>query len=208
MRLAKSIAMSIAAAALALWLAPSAAAQANAAHKPPAAGSSAKPAKKRAARPAGMARPAEGAMAEQKPMQGAAAQKPAGKKHAPAEKARGEAAAPQGGETPVAAHRDPFLSLLAMKKSGPPLPPGKAGLVIAQIRVDGTVKSQNGMIAVVSNPQQRVYFVREGDRLYDGQVEKISLDGVVFREMTKDAFGKPVEREVTKRLYSSAGEQQ
>jgi len=95
-----------------------------------------------------------------------------------------------------------------MRKSGPPLPPGKAGLVIAQIRVDGTVKSQNGMIAVVSNPQQRVYFVREGDRLYDGEVEKISLDGVVFRESTKDAFGKPVEREVTKRLYSSAGEQQ
>jgi hypothetical protein len=31
---------------------------------------------------------------------------------------------------------------------------------------------------------------------------------VVFRENSKDAFGKPVEREVTKRIYNSAGEQQ
>jgi Tfp pilus assembly protein PilP len=115
------------------------------------------------------------------------------------------------GQAPAAAtgHRDPFQSLLNVSKdTGANLPPGKAGLVIASIRVDGAIKSQSGMIAVVSNPQQRTYFVREGDRLYDGEVEKINLDGVVFRESTKDAFGKPVEREVTKRLYASAGEQQ
>ncbi|MGC1202948.1 MAG: hypothetical protein WA879_15475, partial [Candidatus Acidiferrales bacterium] len=61
---------------------------------------------------------------------------------------------------------------------------------------------------VVSNPEQRVYFIREGDHLYDGTVEKIGLDGVTFRETSKDAFGKPVERVVTKRIYASAGEQQ
>ncbi len=120
------------------------------------------------------------------------------------------AAAKAEGQPTVAARRDPFQSLLNVSKTGTGanLPPGKAGLVIASIRVDGAIKSQSGMIAVVSNPQQRVYFVREGDRLYDGEVEKINLDGVVFRESTKDAFGKPVEREVTKRLYASAGEQQ
>jgi Tfp pilus assembly protein PilP len=108
-------------------------------------------------------------------------------------------------------HRDPFQSLLeATGKNGGPsnLPAGKAGLIISSIRIDGTVKADNGMIAVVSNPQDRVYFIHEGDRLYDGQVEKIKLDGVVFRQVSKDAFGKPVEREVTKRLYASAGEQQ
>ena len=36
-------------------------------------------------------------------------------------------------------------------------------------------------------------FIREGDRLYDGDVEKIGLDGVTFKENSKDAFGKPVE---------------
>ena len=76
------------------------------------------------------------------------------------------------------------------------------------VRIDGTVRSPEGMLAVVSNPDQRVYFLREGDRLYDGDVEKIGLDGVTFKENSKDAFGKPVERLVTKRIYPSAGEQQ
>jgi Tfp pilus assembly protein PilP len=80
--------------------------------------------------------------------------------------------------------------------------------VIATVRVDGAVHSPSGMIAVVSNPENSVYFIREGDRLYDGDVEKIGLDGVTFRENSKDAFGKPVERTVTKRIYASAGAQQ
>ena len=91
---------------------------------------------------------------------------------------------------------------------GAPLPPGKAGLVVATIRVDGAIRSPNGMFAVVTNPDSRVYFLREGDQLYDGDVEKIGLDGVTFKEVSKDAFGKSVEKIVTKRIYPSAGEQQ
>jgi Tfp pilus assembly protein PilP len=91
---------------------------------------------------------------------------------------------------------------------GPNLPPGKAGLVVATVRVDGTVRSGDELIAVVSNPERHVYFVREGDHLYDGSVKRIDLDGVTFQEDSKDAFGKPVEREVTKRIYASAGDQQ
>jgi hypothetical protein len=111
----------------------------------------------------------------------------------------------------VSNKRDPFAPLINDKKeTGSPehLPPGKAGLVVATVRVDGTVKSPGGMLAMVSNPEQHVYFIREGDQLYDGNVEKIAIDGVTFREISKDAFGKPIEREVTKRLYPSAGEQQ
>jgi Pilus assembly protein, PilP len=117
---------------------------------------------------------------------------------------------PDSGTVAMVGKRDPFVPLVTDKKdSGAEhLPPGKAGIVIASVRVDGTVKSGNGMIAVVSNPDQRVYFIREGDQLYDGDVEKISLDGVTFKENSKDAFGKPVERIVTKRIYASAGEQQ
>jgi hypothetical protein len=133
------------------------------------------------------------------------------KKHAA--KSSAAQAPPEGAGTKpetAASRRDPFLPLVGITKDngGPNLPPGKAGLVIGTTRVDGTVKSPEGMLAVVSNPQQRVYFVREGDQLYDGSVEKIGLDGVVFREKSKDAFGKPVERDVTKRIYNSAGEQQ
>jgi len=108
--------------------------------------------------------------------------------------------------------RDPFDTLLtkARASNAPPenLPPGKAGLIVDTLRINGIVHSPNGMIAVVSNSQQRVYFLREGDKLYDGSVEKIALDGISFHEFGKDAFGKPLERVVTKRLYPSPGEQQ
>jgi len=110
------------------------------------------------------------------------------------------------------ARRDPFESLVGRKQAQDALtknlPPGKAGLQVSTLRLDGVVKSTNGMIAVVANPQQRTYFLREGDQLYDGKVEKISMEGVTFHEEGKDAFGRPVERQVNKRLYSSAGEQQ
>jgi type IV pilus assembly protein PilP len=131
--------------------------------------------------------------------------------HAKNPEASAAAPAPgKGGKAePEAGKRDPFLPLVNEKKAGgPPLPPGKAGLVIATVRVDGTVRSPNGMLAVVTNPDERTYFIREGDRLYDGDVEKIGLDGVTFKENSKDAFGKPVERMVTKRIYPSAGDQQ
>jgi Tfp pilus assembly protein PilP len=108
--------------------------------------------------------------------------------------------------------RDPFAPLVARTGTGARLPdrlpPGKAGLIIGTLRIDGIVRSPNGMIAVVQNQQQRVYFLREGDQLYDGAVERILMDSVVFRESSRDPFGRPVERVVTKRLYPSAGEQQ
>jgi Tfp pilus assembly protein PilP len=119
--------------------------------------------------------------------------------------------APKEGED-KAARRDPFESLVArqqaQKNATAALPPGKAGLQVSTLRLDGIVKAPNGMIAVVTNPQARTYFLREGDQLYDGRVEKIAMDGVSFHEIGKDAFGKPVERQVNKRIYSSAGEQQ
>src|SRR6266478_3396258 len=133
--------------------------------------------------------------------------KPAAKK---AEKAAApRKAAPVESEMKLA-RRDPFESLIGRQqgKGSQVLPPGKAGLQVSTLRLDGIVKAPNGMIAVVSNPQARTYFLREGDHLFDGSVEKISMDGVSFHEEGKDAFGKPMERQVNKRIYSSSGEQQ
>jgi Tfp pilus assembly protein PilP len=114
-------------------------------------------------------------------------------------------------EKPVV-RRDPFDTLLTKARAGNAapenLPPGKSGLIVATLRIDGIVHSPNGMIAIVSNPQQRVYFLRDGDKLYDGDVDKIALDSISFHEVGKDAFGKPLERTVTKQLYPSSGEQQ
>ena len=128
---------------------------------------------------------------------------------------KASSSAPAGTAEPSEAkisRRDPFESLTsrqeAAARAGANLPPGKAGLQVATLRLDGIVRAPNGMIAVVTNPQARTYFLREGDQLYDGRVEKIAMDGVSFHEVGKDAFGKPVERQVNKRIYSSAGEQQ
>ena len=135
------------------------------------------------------------------------AKKPAA---APAAEASKEEEGPGPEKIEMANKRDPFVPLINQQKAGPSnLPPGKAGLVIGTVRVDGTVRGQQGeMIAVVTNPDQRVYFIRQGDRLYDGNVEKIDMEGVTFRVSTKDAFGKPIERVVTKKVYAMAGEQQ
>lgn len=137
-----------------------------------------------------------------------AAKKAALKPTRPATSAR---STPTAEREPRVAKRDPFESLVGGGHGGGPkeaLPPGKAGLQVSTLRLDGIVRAPNGMIAVVSNPQARTYFLREGDQLYDGRVEKIAMDGVSFHEIGKDAFGKPVERQVNKRIYASAGEQQ
>jgi Tfp pilus assembly protein PilP len=138
------------------------------------------------------------------------AKKPVVRKTAGASPAK-TGAAPEASEARVS-RRDPFESLTsrqeAAARAGANLPPGKAGLQVGTLRLDGIVRAPNGMIAVVTNPQARTYFLREGDQLYDGRVEKIAMDGVSFHEVGKDAFGKPVERQVNKRIYSSAGEQQ
>ena len=191
----------------------------------PAAQAPAKPVPTAAAKPAAQtAKPASpaavkpAAAAPPKQAVKTASKKPAGRGVAkPAEKAVEKPAGPEGAPKAAAeselkaARRDPFESLVThgTGKAAPNLPPGKAGLQVSTLRLDGIVRAPNGMIAVVSNPQARTYFLREGDHLYDGSVEKITMDGVAFHEEGKDAFGKPVERQVNKRIYStSSGEQQ
>jgi hypothetical protein len=201
MKRAKAAANLIAIGVLSICLVPPAGAQAQ-----PAKGTASKSAAP-ATKSAKAGKPAKGAVKTETPKSAKPA-KGAVKTETPKATKPAEAAAKS--ETPVS-HRDPFEPLVGKKtEGGMPinLPPGKAGLLIATTNVDGLVRAPNGMIAVVSNPQKRVYFIREGDRLYDGQVEKIGLDGVVFRQTGKDAFGKPVEHVVTKRIYPSAGEQQ
>jgi hypothetical protein len=181
------------------------------------------PASKPAAAPAKAQAPAKGATpaptkGNQQPnaaTPSAAAKSPATPKPrataASQKSARPSVEKPAGGKASVS-RRDPFNTLLDKARPGnaPPenLPPGKAGLVVGTLRIDGIVHGSGGMIAVVSNPQQRVYFLREGDKLYDGSVEHITLEAISFHEIGKDAFGKPLERQVTKRLYPSSGEQQ
>jgi hypothetical protein len=185
-------------------------APAQPAKAPAKAAAPAQPAKAPAKAPANANLPAKAAAAQ------APAKAPAAAK-APAKEAVKKPAKPpveKPAELKVSGvRRDPFDPLMNKPSQGTEtpqaLPPGKAGLVVGTLRIDGIVGGVHGMIAIVSNPQQRVYFLREGDKLYDGSVQHITIEAVSFQEVGKDAFGKPLERQVTKRLYpTSSGEQQ
>ncbi len=107
--------------------------------------------------------------------------------------------------------RDPFAALIRASDpsdSHTNLPPGIAGLQVATVRLEGMVKTSDGIVAVVANPQDSVYFLHDGDHIYDGVVEKIGIDDVTFRQESKDAFGRTVDRDVAKRLYPIAGDEQ
>lgn len=128
----------------------------------------------------------------------AAQAKPAAKS---ASKPAAKAAVPKKPE-----RRDPFRSLLMRPGEGGTqlLPPGKPGLVIGQLVVTGIVVMPGDSVAVVTmSGRNRAYFLRERDELYDGYVARINEDSVVFREKSKDAYGRPYEKEVVKQLSAS-----
>jgi len=183
---------------------PSAAAQAMPAAKNPAAG---KPAAKAASasKPAASGKPGDAATAA-KPSTAKADKKADAKA---IDKTAAKSAEKDADKAPTS-RRDPFDALLYKNRPGADtpenLPPGKAGLQVGTLRIDGIVRGSAGPIAIVSNPQQRVYFLKEGDKLYDGTVSHITLEAISFQEFGKDAFGKPVEHQVTRRLYPSPGE--
>ena len=107
--------------------------------------------------------------------------------------------------------RDPFEALIRATDPNAGhmnLPPGIAGLQVATVRLQGMVKTSDGMVAVVANPQDSVYFLHDGDHIYDGVVEKIGIDAITFKQESKDAFGRTVDRDVAKRLYPIAGDEQ
>jgi len=111
---------------------------------------------------------------------------------------------------PPVARRDPFVMLVGKHQAeGEPvrLPPGKAGLQVNTLVIQGILSSPGGMIAVVANPQRSVYFLHAGDEIFDGRVVRIDIEGITFHEVGKDAFGKPLEREVTRKMNPSSGEQ-
>jgi Tfp pilus assembly protein PilP len=101
--------------------------------------------------------------------------------------------------------RDPFVSPIVSKEGvnrpTPNCTSGKRCLVIPELVLQGTVKDTSGkMMAVVANSTRRTYFLRENDQVFQGSVEKITSDSIIFREYIKDALGRETAREVVKKL--------
>lgn len=106
--------------------------------------------------------------------------------------------------------RDPFVSPIVAKEGGINRPPsnctsGKRCLVIPELILQGTVKDTSGkMMAVVANSIKKTYFLRENDQVFQGSVEKITSDSIIFREYVKDALGRETAREVVKKLVPAS----
>jgi Tfp pilus assembly protein PilP len=111
---------------------------------------------------------------------------------------------PEAKKWAMTGKRDPFFSPVVMQTGGSGCSTGKKCLEIGQINVRGVVKSQDGFIAVVTNSMNKAYFLHENDPVFNGFVLKITGDSVVFQETYQDKLGKPLTREVTKRLTAPA----
>jgi Tfp pilus assembly protein PilP len=100
--------------------------------------------------------------------------------------------------------RDPFLSPVVNRQGGSGCSTGKKCLDIEQIALHGVVKSDNGMIAVVTNGLNKAYFLRENDPVFNGYVVKITVDSIVFKQTLQDRLGKPFTKDVVKRILTPA----
>jgi hypothetical protein len=110
--------------------------------------------------------------------------------------------------------RDPFLNIVPVKTAqkvfvdeevprGDP-PPGIAGTFIDAAGLEGIViRSDNRRTAIIRGADNRAYFLREGDRIFDGYLQTIENDSVIFVRETLMRSGRVLTQEVTKRLRKS-----
>jgi hypothetical protein len=79
-------------------------------------------------------------------------------------------------------------------------PPGIAGTYIEQAVLQGISLRGTGRLAVVRGADNRAYFLREGDRLFDGYLKTIDVDSITLVRETRLRSGKILTQDVTKRL--------
>ena len=112
---------------------------------------------------------------------------------------------PQGYDYVPAGRRDPFISLVrrttqASGTSANPRPTGLAGLSIEQIRMTGVVKGRQGFSAIVKGVDNRTYYVKAGDELYDGKVRAVTADAVFLIQNVNDPLSDAKTREIKRLL--------
>ncbi|HEX7286406.1 MAG TPA: hypothetical protein VF532_09495 [Candidatus Angelobacter sp.] len=105
----------------------------------------------------------------------------------------------------AAGRRDPFVSPIRSATGVTPTSActsGKRCLNIPELVLQGTVRDISGkMMAVVTTSNRtRTYTLRENDQVFNGSVEKITSDSIIFREYVRDPLGRESAREVVKKL--------
>lgn len=89
--------------------------------------------------------------------------------------------------------RDPFRSLIGRTRTAGD-GTGISTYLIEEIDVQGVVRTRDGYIAMVTGPENQGYSLRVGDKVFDGEVVRITPTSVVFRQETRE-----VVRELTQR---------
>jgi type IV pilus assembly protein PilP len=103
--------------------------------------------------------------------------------------------------------RDPFQSLIgpAPQLRDKDRPKGVPGFLIDEIHLQGVIRTQaQGLIAMISGPDNNGYMVKVGDKVLDGEVIRITPSSVVFRQEVNDPTRIERFREVVKELVPEA----
>jgi len=107
-------------------------------------------------------------------------------------------------------HRDPFVSPFDLEqlRAARSKRPGIQGMSINEVVVQGVIRSYRGYEAFVLGSDNKVYWVRAGDELYDGKVLSVGMgknpetgrvEGmVVFRQDVDDPNQLKPYRDITK----------
>ncbi len=75
-------------------------------------------------------------------------------------------------------------------------------MLIDEIDLRGIFRTSKGYVAqIMVQNQKKSFLLREGDQLYDGDVLRIDLHAVVFRQIVNDPTVIKPFREVVKKLF-------
>ena len=111
-----------------------------------------------------------------------------------------------------AGRRDPFRSLVEMVaiKRESERPKGIAGMLIGEVDLVGILSTPRGEIAFLNGSDNRGYFLKAGDALFDGTVLDVdrAAGRVVFRQRVDDPREIKPYRDVIKKLNTSTEEGQ
>jgi Tfp pilus assembly protein PilP len=111
--------------------------------------------------------------------------------------------------------RDPFVSLqrpVAADRGPKTRKPGMEGFLIQEVALKGIVRTAGGGMGIAADPgfiatflgaDGKSYFVRTGQRLYDGVITAVDATSVTFRQDVTDPLSPVKSREVQKSLYAS-----
>lgn len=109
-----------------------------------------------------------------------------------------------------AGRRDPFRSLVDPLNAAQrgPRPRGIAGMLISEVDLVGIVQKGKQHFAFFNGSDNKGYFLKVGDSLFDGKIIRIDRNTgtVMFRQDVNDPRSIKPYRDVTKRLASAEEE--